>query len=52
MTTPLPPDTASRVVESPERRRLLNIYVFKSKDMKIIVTVKAGKVVYKTKVDL
>ncbi len=29
-----------------------NIYVFKSKDMKIIVTVKAGKVVYKTKVDL
>ncbi len=29
-----------------------NIYVFKSKDMKIIVTVKAGKVVQKSKVDI
>ena len=29
-----------------------NIYVFKDKNMKIIVTVKAGKVVQKSKVDL
>jgi major membrane immunogen (membrane-anchored lipoprotein) len=29
-----------------------NVYVFKSKDMKIIVTVKDGKVVQKSKVDL
>ncbi len=29
-----------------------NVYVFKAKDMKIIVTVKDGKVVQKSKVDL
>jgi len=38
---------AASATASPE-----NIYVFKSKDMKIIVTVKAGKVVQKSKVDM